>query len=167
MLPIGFSWGICVAEMQPLLQSQLPGSSTFYICNPEQPWLLPCNSSPTFPTSLYHFICRGQQYCFNHGAYDTDGDSTVYQLITPKQTAATTVNYIAPLCEQSFELASGYQALTLDTGDICMTPQALEVTVMAVNVLEYRNGVLIGSVEQWLWDYSNELHEHSANTYRY
>ena len=34
------------------------------------------------------------------------------------------------------------------TGDICMTPTNLEVTVMAVLVQEYRNDVLIGSVER-------------------
>ena len=34
------------------------------------------------------------------------------------------------------------------TGDICMSPTQLQVTIMAVLVREYRNGVLIGTVER-------------------
>ena len=88
----------------------------------------------------------------------------VYQLITPKQTAATTVNYILLLTMRATLNSLPATSFSSATGDICTTPQALEVTVMAVNVLEYRNGVFIGSVERDLPDYSNELHEHSANT---
>ena len=38
----------------------------------------PCNSSPTFFNKPMAIACRGQSFCFNHGAIDPDGDSLVY-----------------------------------------------------------------------------------------
>ncbi|MFN8142839.1 MAG: PKD domain-containing protein [Bacteroidia bacterium] len=142
-----FSYSLCCRNAA-ITTITTPGSSTFYIYATLNNLITPCNSSPTFSNKPVPFICRGQQYCFNHGAYDTDGDSLVYQLITPKQTAATTVNYIAPYNASNPLNSLPATSFNSATGDICMTPQALEVTVMAVNVLEYRNGVLIGSVER-------------------
>jgi len=107
-----------------------------------------CNNSPAFSNNPVPFICIGKSYCFNHGATDADGDSLAYSLITPSTgpAAGDTVDYF-----------SGYTAtnpltstppLFIDplTGDICMTPVMLEVTVLAVKVEEWRNGVFIGSV---------------------
>ena len=142
-----FSYSLCCRNAA-ITTITTPGSSTFYIYATLNNLITPCNSSPTFSNKPVPFICRGQQYCFNHGAYDTDGDSLVYQLITPKQTAGTNVNYIAPYNASNPLNSLPATSFNAATGDICMTPQALEVTVMAVNVLEYRNGVLIGSVER-------------------
>ncbi len=105
-----------------------------------------CNNSPAFSNNPVPFICVGQTFCFNHGAIDTDGDSLVYSLVAPLNASGSSVTY-----------SGGYSAtqplnsnppVTFDnaTGDICMTPQALEVAVVAVLVEEYRNGQLIGSV---------------------
>ncbi len=125
-----------------------PGASTFYIYATLNNLITPCNNSPTFSNKPVPFICNGQLYCFNHGAYDVDGDSLAYQLITPYQTAGTNVIYNAPY--NASQPLNSVPAVTFNpfTGDICMTPQSLEVTVMAVLVSEYRNGVLIGSVER-------------------
>ncbi|HRH67362.1 MAG TPA: PKD domain-containing protein, partial [Bacteroidia bacterium] len=142
-----FSYSLCCRNAA-ITTITTPGSSTFYIYATLNNLVASCNSSPTFSNKPVPFICRGQQYCFNHGAYDTDGDSLVYQLITPKQTATTNVNYIAPYNASNPLNSVPATSFNQTTGDICLTPQALEVTVMAVNVLEYRNGVLIGSVER-------------------
>ena len=125
-----------------------PGSSTFYIYATLNNLITPCNNSPTFSNKPVPFVCVGQQYCFNHGAYDADGDSLAYQLITPYQTATTNVIYNAPY--NANQPLNSVPAVSFNpyTGDICMTPQSLEVTVMAVLVSEYRNGVLIGTVER-------------------
>ena len=125
-----------------------PSTNTFYIYATLNNTITPENSSPTFSNKPVPFLCVGQQFCFNHGAYDTDGDSLVYSLITPKQTASSTVSYIAPYNANNPLNSSPVTAFNNATGDICLTPQALEVTVMAVIVEEYRNGVLIGSVER-------------------
>jgi gliding motility-associated-like protein len=125
-----------------------PGSSTFYIYATLDNLAVQCNNSPTFSNKPVPFVCNGQQYCFNHGAYDLDGDSLGYQLITPYQTATTNIVYNAPYT--ATQPLNSVPAVTFNpqTGDICMTPQSIEVTVMAVLVSEYRNGVLIGTVER-------------------
>lgn len=125
-----------------------PGTSTFYIYATLNNTITPNNSSPVFSNKPVPFLCVGQQYCFNHGAYDADGDSLAYSLITPKQTSGTTVNYIAPYNASNPLNSVPATSFNTFTGDICLTPQALQVTVMAVLVKEYRNGVLIGSVER-------------------
>lgn len=142
-----FGYSLCCRNAA-ITNITTPGSSTFYIYATLNNLVTPCNNSPTFSNKPVPFVCRGQQFCFNHGAYDADGDSLVYSLITPKQTVSTNVNYIAPY--NAYQPLNSVPATSFDaqTGDICMTPQSLEVTVMAVLVQEYRNGVLIGSVER-------------------
>ena len=72
----------------------------------------------------------------------------MYQLITPYDRAGTPVTYLAPFTSNQPLSSSPAMSFNPQTGDICMTPTNLEVTVMAVLVKEYRNGVLIGSVER-------------------
>ncbi len=104
------------------------------------------NTSPQFSVDPIVFVCMGQPFVFNNGAIDPDGDSLVYSFIAPRTDANTDVIY-----------ANGYSvtnpisstpAVTIDpvTGDITMNATAQEVGVMAVLILEYRNGVLIGTV---------------------
>ena len=142
-----FGYSLCCRNAA-ITNITTPGSSTFYIYATLNNLVTPCNNSPTFSNKPVPFVCLGQQFCFNHGAYDSDGDSLVYSLITPKQTVSTNVNYIAPY--NAYQPLNSVPTTSFDaqTGDICMTPQALEVTVMAVLVQEYRNGQLIGSVER-------------------
>ncbi len=125
-----------------------PGSNTFYISSTLNNLVTPCNSSPTFSNKPVPFLCIGQQFCFNHGAYDADGDSLVYQLISPRQTATTSVSYVGGYSASNPLNSVPATSFNSTTGDICLTPQNIEVTVTAVLVKEYRNGVLIGSVER-------------------
>ena len=142
-----FSYNLCCRNAA-ITNITNPGTNTFYIYATLNNTISPCNSSPTFSNKPVPFLCVGQQYCFNHGANDADGDSLSYSLITPKQTANTTVNYIAPYTASNPLNSVPTTTFNNHTGDICLTPQSLEVTVMAVLVKEYRNGVLIGSVER-------------------
>ena len=125
-----------------------PSGNTFYIYATLNNLISTCNSSPTFSNKPVPFLCKGQQYCFNHGAFDQDGDSLVYSLITPYQTATTQVTYHAPYNASNPLNSAPSTSFNSATGDICLNPQALEVTVMAVLVSEYRNGQLIGTVER-------------------
>jgi gliding motility-associated-like protein len=110
-----------------------------------------CNSSPQFSNIPISFVCIGQNFTYNHGAVDPDGDSLVYTLVDPLAYTSAT-NTIAPVNYQPGYSATNpitsSPALSLDplTGDIVMTPTQLEVGVMSVLVEEYRNGILIGSV---------------------
>ncbi|MFM9050896.1 MAG: PKD domain-containing protein, partial [Bacteroidota bacterium] len=106
------------------------------------------NNSPTFANYPVPFACRGQRFCFNHGASDVDGDSLVFQMITPLTVGGVPLQY-GPGYTAAQPVTS-VPAVRFDprTGDICMDPTQLEVTVFAVLVSEYRNGVLIGQVER-------------------
>ncbi|REJ83554.1 MAG: T9SS C-terminal target domain-containing protein [Bacteroidetes bacterium] len=104
------------------------------------------NNSPTFSIPPIAFMCIGQENVFNHGAIDVDGDSLVYSFIPPRDAVNTPVTYLP-----GYSIASPISSstpVTIDpvTGDIRLRPTATEVGVIAVLVLEYRNGVLIGSV---------------------
>jgi hypothetical protein len=106
----------------------------------------PTNSSPSFTNLPVPYVCVGQNFCYNHGAVEIDGDSLVYQMVTPQATVlGATVNYATPYSATNPIASSPPLALNSSTGDICFTPTTIQVTVMAIRVYEYRNGVLIGS----------------------
>ncbi len=140
-----FSYNLCCRNAA-ITTITNPGSNTFFIYANLNNTLTPCNSSPTFSNKPVPFACLGQEMCFNHGAVDADGDSLVYTLVNPKQTATNDVSYINPYNATNPLASSPALQFNNATGDICFTPTQLQVTVMAVLVQEYRNGVLIGSV---------------------
>jgi len=123
-----------------------PGGQNIYIETHLNNVAAPCNNSPTFSNIPVPFICSNQTYCFNHGAVDPDGDSLSYSLVTPATGPTTTVTYNAPYTANQPILSSPAVSFNNVTGDICMNPTQIGVTVMAVRVEEWRNGVMIGSV---------------------
>lgn len=140
-----FSFNFCCRN-NAISTIQNPGSQNIFVQSLLNNLNAPCNNSPTFSNRPIPFVCVGQSYCFNHGATDPDGDSLVYALIPPANSANTTVTYITPY--SATQPVASNPAMTFNTtnGDICMTPSQLLVTVMAVRVEEWRNGILIGSV---------------------
>ncbi|MCW3105059.1 MAG: hypothetical protein JWO09_3499 [Bacteroidetes bacterium] len=106
----------------------------------------PCNSSPTFSNPPIPFVCVGQPYCFNNGSSDIDGDSLSYTLIAPRTSATTTVTYNPPYSASQPLVSSPAVTFNSASGDMCMSPTMIEVTVFAVLVQEWRSEVLVGSV---------------------
>jgi len=112
----------------------------------------PCNTSPVFSNKPVTIICNGQQFCFNHGAIEPDGDSLAYHFVTPYTSGppGTGITWLGGY--SASQPLSSSPPVTLDpiTGDICMTPTMNQVTVMAVVCEEWRevNGtmVMIGSI---------------------
>lgn len=123
-----------------------PGGQNIYIESFLNNVAAPCNNSPSFSNRPVPFICANQSYCFNHGAVDPDGDSLSYTLVNPANGPGTYVTYINPYSASQPVLSSPAVSFNPATGDICMTPTQIIVTVMAVRVEEWRNGILIGSV---------------------
>jgi PKD repeat protein len=140
-----FSWTHCCRNAA-INTITTPGASTFYIYATLNNTVVQCNNSPTFSNKPVPFACLGQTFQFNHGAVDADGDSLVYSLVTPKQTANSTVNYIAPYTASAPLASTPSLQFNAANGDILFSPTMIQVTVMAVLVKEYRNGILIGSV---------------------
>ena len=102
-----------------------------------------CNNSPTFTEYPAPYICAGQTYCYNNGAFDIDGDSLVYSLETPDNNNGG-VSYLGAYSAQN--PVAGSTNFDPLTGDLCMDATQAEVSVLAMKITEFRNGVEIGSV---------------------
>lgn len=142
-----FSYDLCCRN-QAITTLTNPLNENLYIHSTLNNTISPCNNSPTFTNKPVPFVCLGQQFCFNHGAYDVDGDSLAFSLMTPLSVGGAPVTYFVPY--SATQPLISVPSMTFDplTGDFCATPQQIEVTVMAVLVKEYRNGILIGQVER-------------------
>lgn len=125
-----------------------------------------CNNSPVFTNIPVAYVCLGQNYNYNHGVTDADGDSLVYTLITPKTTALTDVSFIPPYSAASPVASSTPFLLDPVSGDLNFTPSQIQIGILALNVSEFRNGRLIGSVTRDMQVYirpcSNTLPELSG-----
>jgi len=107
-----------------------------------------CNNSPEFTTLPVPYICANQPFNYNHGAFDIDGDSLVYTLIDPMDwLGGAPIPYASPF-SPTYPLSTTSGTVTFDpsTGQMSFTPNATQITVVAVRVDEYRNGVWVGSV---------------------
>ncbi len=107
-----------------------------------------CNNSPVFTTLPVPYICANQPFNYNHGAFDLDGDSLVYTLIDPMDwLGGAAIPYASPF-SPTYPLSTTSGTVTFDpsTGQMSFTPNATQITVVAVRVDEYRNGVWVGSV---------------------
>ena len=123
----------------------LRGISALYVEATLNNVAAPTNSSPVFSNIPVSFLCIGQVFHYNHGAYNTDGDSITYSFITPRSAANTNVTFNAGYTTNS--PLSSSPAMSIDaSGDITVAPTQTEVGVLAIIVREYRNGVLVGSV---------------------
>ncbi|MEZ4774228.1 MAG: gliding motility-associated C-terminal domain-containing protein [Bacteroidia bacterium] len=129
-----------------------------------------CNSMPTFNQLPPLFLCVNQPFSFNHSATDPNGDSLVYQISNPYTGVNTVgqgatqfnpvvsvggfganpmgpppyqnVNYFAGYSYQD-PFASGNFNIDPLSGLLTLTPTQIGLSVFALSVKEYRNGVLL------------------------
>jgi hypothetical protein len=104
-----------------------------------------CNSSSIFTSLPVPFVCVGNQFFYNHGAIDVDGDSLVYTLIQPLQNPGTVVPWAAGFSVANPMATTSGFSFNNATGQMSGTPSVAQNAAIAVRVDEYRNGVLIGS----------------------
>lgn len=104
------------------------------------------NNSATFGYDPVPFVCNGYPVSYNNGATDANGDSLVFQLITPLQAHNSPLTWQGGFSQTRPIIVSNNQfAFNPATGQIDFTPSQTNVDVLALRVLEYRNGVLVGS----------------------
>ncbi|MDW8417690.1 MAG: gliding motility-associated C-terminal domain-containing protein [Bacteroidia bacterium] len=136
----------------------------------------PCNTSPRFVQRPPFFLCAGNDFYFNHEAVDADGDSLVYQIVpayhsvnaqgqgavNPIMGGSPVVNAQNPLGPppyQTVTYAAGYSALQpFGTSGICQIDPVTGLLhlrapnpglyVVAIAVLEYRNGEFLGETRR-------------------
>lgn len=136
------------------------------------PDLAVCNNMPTFDNILPTYICAGETFVFDHAATDPDGDSLVYRLSHPYDGLNLTgqgagnanpgsnqpvVDVGNPMGLPPYRLVNyantafdaqnpfGPNSATIDpaTGLVTFSPPQIGVYVVAISVLEYRNGMLL------------------------
>jgi len=103
------------------------------------------NTSPVFTNEPVISICQNQDFHYNNGLVDPEGDSLAY-LLTPVLTASNqSVAYLPGYTSQQPVTSSPQLTFDQVTGDLFIHPTAIETGVLTYTVLEYRNGSLIGS----------------------
>lgn len=108
-----------------------------------------CNNSPTFNSLPVAKFCGGQWANYALDAYDIDGDSLAFELITPyTYSAYPIVTYIHGFAFDNpipIDPQTTFQ-LNPVTGEITFFPLQglIQNAIVAIKIKEYRNGVLIG-----------------------
>lgn len=104
------------------------------------------NSSAVLLQPPIDFACTNQRFIHNPNAYDPDGDSLAYELVTPFQGIDTIVpNYQLP--DQIAPGPNNTIAFDQKTGDFVWdAPQMPGEYNIAIKIKEYRQGQLINSI---------------------
>jgi gliding motility-associated-like protein len=124
--------------------------------------MLSCNSSPVFRDWPPVYLCVDVPIVFDHSAIDTDGDSLVYELYMPFEGASPFNPQPQPPLNPPYNnvnwangfgtnnMLGGTAALQINpqTGLLTGTPTQFGVFVVGIQVKEYRNGVLISTVQR-------------------
>lgn len=110
-----------------------------------------CNNSAAFSALPVFYVCVQQPINYFNGGYDVDGDSLVYNLITPLSNSGTggytPFQFISPFtANYPTTTPTGTIGFNSETGQITLTASNTEITCLAMRIEEYRNGILIGSV---------------------
>jgi gliding motility-associated-like protein len=140
-----FSFTLCCRNAA-ITTIQNPGGQNIYVQATLNNLSFPCDNSPIFSNRPIPYVCIGQNFCYNNGGSDPDGDSLSFQLVTPQTGPNSTVTYINPYSATQPLSSSPAVSFNPITGDMCMSPTQLEITVFAVLVQEWRNGNLVGTV---------------------
>src|SRR5688572_18151191 len=104
------------------------------------------NSSPVFANIPVTQFCVGNQFFYNQGATDADGDSLVFSLVAPLNAAGDPLPYAAGYSPTQPIASSTPITIDPQTGTISFTPSMIQVGVIAVLCEEYRNGIKIGEI---------------------
>ncbi len=106
-----------------------------------------CNNSPVFTTPPVPYICVGQPFNYNHGVFDVEGDSLVYTLADPLNAPNDPVPYVPGLSATYPITTNPPNSVSFDinSGQMSLTPNQIQIGIVAVLVEEYREQQLIGS----------------------
>jgi PKD repeat protein len=109
----------------------------------------PCNSAPTFTNDAVVLVCAGEDFVYNLGAIDPDGDSLSYAFGQSLASQGSQVTYIAPYSAaypfQYFGAPNAnatYPAgLRIDpkTGDIMFRPIGIFVGQLVIEVTQWKS----------------------------
>lgn len=144
-----------INNLKPISGGGMPGMTIYTVIPPTNTY---SNNSAVFKNFPPLFICKDQQFVFDHSANDADGDQLKYYLVTPLE-GATSNNPTAGIAttaktdvlwESPYSLTNtlgGTPAMAIDenTGILTCKPDASGRFVVSIMVKEYRAGVCIDS----------------------
>lgn len=132
--------------------------STFVIYIPGSEVISDCNSSPVFNNYPPLALCLGDEVNLDLSAFDSDGDSLVYELTTPLL-GANDLNptEITPPPFNPIPWQAGYSdtypldsnpsvEINTQSGILTGTPIFMGMFIVGIKVKEYRNEVFIGEI---------------------
>jgi gliding motility-associated-like protein len=124
-----------------------PGGQDLYVQAILNNAAFPNNNSSDFSTEPVPYICSGFPFTFNHGAFDADGDSLVYSMVTPMNGPNSTVAYLPGFSAANpiTTTPANNTVFNAQNGQLTFTPNGTQQGIVAILVKEYRNGVFIGS----------------------
>ncbi len=140
-----FSWSSCCRNAA-ITNLQSPSSRSFYLEATLDNVAAPCNSSPVFSAIPTPYICLNQPFFYTQGTGEIDGDSLVYSLADPLENQTDSIAHVSGF--SSANPLSPSVSFDEVTGQLSVTPNQLQVSVVAILVKEYRNGVLIGTTRR-------------------
>jgi hypothetical protein len=121
------------------------------------------NSTPKIFPPLSDYACINELFYFDFGGEDADGDSLVYEMVTPFNGSSTPaipspelpssapyslIKWLPGLSTNN--QIPGNPALTIDrrTGQLQVRPSQLGLFVFSIKCSEYRQGVKLGEVRR-------------------
>ena len=143
------------ARSEAITTLQNPGNESLYLEARINNDSFPGNNVPEFTNSPVAFICKGQDFVFNNGVVDPEGDSLVYSLYKPKSYEQ---NFFGPDSSVPVSYKSGYSyqqplkssppvSIDSSTGDVKLSPTKIDTTVLGVRVEEFDStGTLKSSI---------------------
>lgn len=119
------------------------------------------NSNPILTILPVPFFCNGQDDNYNPGAVDADGDSLRFALVAPTNytgsgciSSPPSCTYVVPTPAYPYSattpIHTGSATVSFDpaTGQISFVPDMTQRAVVVYTISEYRNGVLVGSMQR-------------------
>jgi hypothetical protein len=140
-----FSYSVCCRNVA-ITNVINPAGASFYVESFLNNQVTPFNNSPVFNSRPVSILYSGQTNILSQSTYEPDGDSLVYTMINPMNNPTVAIQYSTPFTSNNPISSSPQSVFDPASGSFTVTPTGPQVSIMAVRVDEYRNGVKIGSV---------------------
>ena len=108
------------------------------------------NSASSFFSTI-PLYCINVPGVFTQQTTDPDHDSLVYQVITPKNlnsNCTSPTNLVPVNGYNPLHVVAGSYSFSTTTGRMTFIPDISQISIVAMRISEYRNGVLVGTVER-------------------
>ncbi len=150
-------WCVVNARNNAISTLVTPGSQALYVEAIFDNSISQMDDSPTFTVDPIPYACINDNWTFDHGVIDVNGDSLFFECIAPRDANSTCTNpavnvvpYTAAVPAYNF-LNNPFQTnntfnIDPQTGFLSAFPTQVQYGVYVVKVSAYRNGQLISTV---------------------